>query len=295
MKKTIIILVLAAVATAAFLFGAVTNGWIDLPLIGTPPSPAAGFLRIYPKSGNSVYQLTSGGVESLLGGGGNGYGTYASLPASPGVAGASYKCSDCPFMFFSNGSAWQAFFGNDSLVTLPPTIAGGSWTQLNSPTVADLQGSILLTAPAAATDSMKMIAMTWNAANGATALFREDVYNQYSACGLAITDGAKYETFFGNINGGLMHLQVNTYSSQSAYNGTTQDGYAYAFTGAAIWMRLTVSGSNQIWATSHDGRNWFNVLTESATAYLTPSKVGVTCDSANGSFPAVGELLSWSN
>lgn len=45
-------------------------GYIDFTEIATPGSnPASGKLRFYPKSDNNFYKLTSGGAESLIGGG----------------------------------------------------------------------------------------------------------------------------------------------------------------------------------------------------------------------------------
>lgn len=59
--------------------GLLSATYFGLTQIATPSNPAAGHNRLYFKSDNSLYTLTSAGVETALGSGGGGGGTWGSI------------------------------------------------------------------------------------------------------------------------------------------------------------------------------------------------------------------------
>ena len=255
---------------------------------------AHGFAPKFPNN-TTTFLRGDGTYAAPSGGGSTGYGTYATLPATPGATGAIYKASDAPFVFYgASASVWDAWF-LDSKVTIPPTIAGGTWTQRNTPTVADLQGSILLTAPAVATNNLVSITQTWNASNGATVLLRGLCNLQFSQFGLSLTDGTKYYTMSIGLSGSTLVLQMNQWSNATTFSSTAQTSYVPYFGGDHIWCRIIISAGNRLWQVSHNGQNWLTVYTEADNTFLTETAVGVTIQSDNATYAATVEILSWSN
>ena len=65
---------IVTVDTAQTITNKTNDDELRLKHITTPSNPAAGYLKIYPKSDNKMYTLTSAGIETELGGGSSGGG-----------------------------------------------------------------------------------------------------------------------------------------------------------------------------------------------------------------------------
>lgn len=76
-------------------------------------------------SGDLVYISLCAGAFRQLQADATSYGTFANLPTTVPPAGASYKQTDGPYLWISNGSVWQAFW-NGYPVTTPPTTGWSS-------------------------------------------------------------------------------------------------------------------------------------------------------------------------
>lgn len=63
------------------------TGEQTLQEISTPSNPASGYLKIYPKTDNKLYKLTSAGTETEIGGGGSG----SQTPWTSDINGAGYN------------------------------------------------------------------------------------------------------------------------------------------------------------------------------------------------------------
>lgn len=107
---------LSGVTTDLTLVG---NGTASIPLsvsnitphISTPTNPASGYIRVYAKSDDKLYKLTSAGVETeITGGTGPGGGINAtsntSFPSSPSFADECYR-TDLDRWYKWNGTIWS--------------------------------------------------------------------------------------------------------------------------------------------------------------------------------------------
>lgn len=74
---------------------------IVMKAMGTQSNPAAGYVKIYPKTDKKYYSLDSDGVETELGGGGGTFTGFAAI--SGGNSGGTYGSFDCE-VFTSTGT-----------------------------------------------------------------------------------------------------------------------------------------------------------------------------------------------
>lgn len=132
-----------------------------------------------------------------------------------------------------------------------------------------------------------------------------DVYCGLTAsqnwCGLAISDGTKFETFGPNLNAGSGRMTVATWSNSTTFVGTpfTQVSGVAAGPGGVyspgfITLRLTDNGANRTFAYSINAGQTFNqVLSEASGTFLVPTQLGIfVLNSAGAAFMNSTWLLS---
>lgn len=220
---------------------------------------------------------TSGGVTPTSG-------TFAALPSCTSSV-LMYLFSDSFYNFArcDAASAWHYFLGGKEMI---PMVTGNfSWqNQGTSTDTTTFGGNILAYANTGSTGTAAVrgffesypggtftitTAMTWG---GAIATNNNG--------GLGISDGTQYEWFRLTPQGtagaqlaiGLLFCTTSTCGSSSIpYAGPTIP----CCSNAPFWERMQDDGTNRIWSWSIDGTTWIPAFTESRTANLTPTKIGI--------------------
>lgn len=251
-------------------------------------------------------------------------GLRSALPAAgSGNTGAVYKCTDCDAEYKSDGSAWTkirvAGVGS-ALIAEPPTTG---WTAVNMQTgwtfASDLDG-LLFTAPTTVSQAVGYQYRTYPG-SAFTLTVHMDLQLQkfpqvvnstsYAMPGIVISDGTKLITYgplWGNVSPGGVWNGPGAYIGAWRYNTTTSFSvasaqhqlYAVSTTlGAAIpvlprWFQFIDDGTNRKLRFSMNGLDWSpDYLSESRTAFLTPTRIGLSFDNYSGS-TATARVRSWS-
>jgi hypothetical protein len=100
-----------------------------------------------------------------------------------------------------------------------------------------------------------------------------------SAIGVAVTDGTKVHFLEVNSNGQTAGINVERWSSHTAFSSKDVSDLFPGSLPNPLWMRITwVSGTTTTtFSISQDGNTWFGVYT-SGTPYLTPNAAGFGFD-----------------
>jgi hypothetical protein len=216
-------------------------------------------------------------------------GTYASLPTSIPVAGTQYICTDCQLNFFSNGSAWIAFFMGIPVTVTPLT---ASFTKVGTGTMSDATGGLLIVGNSSAitwwTIASPSVPFTF------TAAFYQVASGEGAAIGIVTSDGTKYERFqlYGNTPTVMgVYYRATATGGDSLLQGATQNSSSIPFFAPVIFFRMVLDSTHRTFYVgdgSVDG--WVQFYQESATANLTTSEIGVFMyggSDANGAFRIV--------
>jgi hypothetical protein len=115
----------------------------------------------------TYWQMVAGAVgpQGIAGSGSVQYGTRASLPSTPGVAGSCYMCSDSPYTtYVSDGTNWNGRFMGLPVAdpALDATLVTRSTKTLTSSNFDTTQGGVLMTGQLAGSDDViaKVIPVT---------------------------------------------------------------------------------------------------------------------------------------
>lgn len=255
------------------------------------------FFKTNATAGQNLYGCTSSNTWTVLGGGSaassNSYGAYASLPASC-TAGDRYLTSDSIYEFACTASnTWRAF--NTSKLHVIPPSSGWSWVNQGSATVTYSLGYGYLSAPANATDSLRMQTRSASAPYTVTARIRvktNDTQN-YFAAGLMCRDSGSG----GIINFGIAGnggVKVISYYHASPTSGGSMRGTAINLgIYSDLWLRLSDNSTNRVLEYSINGADWLQHSSTANTTDVTCDQVGWFSNSANSSL-VDAMLLSWS-
>lgn len=191
-------------------------------------------------------------------------------------------------------------------IVAPPTIAGGTWTQIDNggtATFADITGGISITAPSANADLKAVVR-----APGAGAAFTLTAkvmsscsLNNFRQWGVVVSDGTKYEVFGGSSNSTntTWIAQVGAWT-----NNTTATTPRYSGTAAAdtypnlteVFFRVVYDGTNLAYQFSPIGTSgtFYQLYTEVANTFLAaPSKIGYYVDNQTATHTCQADLVHW--
>jgi trimeric autotransporter adhesin len=141
--------------TSKTLTSPIIGSFFDSPHAATPASPSAGTLRIYSKSDDRLYRITSGGVEQPIGSGLDP--VERSTALNPAVAGTLYLCNTTSAGFtitLPSGTAKASIgfldaretFATNNLTIAPATGQAIDGYAVNETLVMDVSGSwVILT------------------------------------------------------------------------------------------------------------------------------------------------------
>lgn len=257
------------------------NDWrLSVQYGTTVPSSCEGgkiFIKTNATSGSNSYACVNGSYV-LQGGSGSSltYGTFASLPATCS-AGDRYLTSDSLYEFScTSANTWTPFY-KGKRVYLPTSV---SFSDLNSPSSGStIGGSIYWKVAGTGANFRGKIATIPSAPYTLTVLIRTNFKpSNFARSGLILYDGTKV-FFCGITDAG--QIKSSNFSNVSTFASDNTVSPDYSLPQGDIWLRLADDNTNRYCRVSLDGINWQETLSQSRTAYLTPTYWGVAGNSEN--------------
>ena len=224
-------------------------------------------------SGTQVTEVITAGVfqDLLSAAGAITFGAIASLPGTVPVSGTLYICTDSPYSFLSNGSAWLAFvFGNP--VTRPLL---ANFTQVNAglTTFTTSGGGIGMLSTVASGDNVQWCSQALPSAP----YFIDIAFNiamggNTGNFGLGVSDGTKLSMItFGWESGTPNWVKRVQFNNQTSFNNNAAAGGITVWNSPMVWLRIQDDGTHLTYFYSPDGIVWIQVIQEARAAFLTPS------------------------
>lgn len=242
-------------------------------------------------------------------------GTLGSRPAAAaGNTGAFYFCTSNGVLYKSTGSAWV----KHEIISEAPSAFGDvpttGWTGVNMQTGASWAAdndAMLFTVPTiGSTDNFQYQYITYPTAPF-TLTARLEVSFQTQTVpgsvaalfGICISDGTKLIEVGPAFRNGTpatpwldsgWHLFPGSWTNLTTYSATyNSNAWPLAFLGQIPkWYRLADNATNRTWSYSFNGIDWVPIATESRTAFLTPTRIGVAGNNYSGN-GALLRVSSW--
>lgn len=308
--------------------GVLTNdehdGYSEMDHIAKPANPAAGKVRVYPKSDKKLYLLDEDGTETDLTATGAGGGaptdasyvvedahgslsaevvlgttiiksdTYANLPAAT-KAGRLYLPTDSHYLMRDTGAA-QAHWGPIFNLT-PPVSDDFAWINQGDASIVTTYGGVYLHAPRNASLNHRIRKKAAPATPWTISVYIQPMIpwpQNYMGCGLVFrqsSDG-KLQTLEMVYTSSILRLATRKFNSATAYSA---DYKLQSITYPLNWLQISDNGTNRYCRVSIDGKNWIEFHSIGRTDFLTADEVGffVAPESAGVTMPVGMMLLSW--
>jgi hypothetical protein len=239
-------------------------------------------------AGDNVYAVLSAGALTQIRSDSSMTGTYADLPGTVPVAGTRYKCTDVPYEFVSNGSAWLAWWMGVP-VTVPPLAS--SFSTAGSGTIASASGTLLITGYlsnySAFTVSSPSVPFTFE-------IGLYIIMPGNGGIGLCTSDGTKYE-YFALFPGSSGPLSVQYNSALNTYgSGLFSQSGTLGILPGLLFLKMVLDSSHRTYYIG-DGTNWVQVFQESHTANLTTSEIGIAIYGGTETLPVSGSVVHFSS
>ncbi len=246
------------------------------------------------------YGVTGGG-----GGGSISQGACSSLPGSVPASGTYYQCSDTPYNFISDGSAWHGYFATYP-ITVPLVCASWTWVnQLSSSCGGGGNYPLILTTPSnASLSNALLVRAVPSTPYSITATFTVPIIDLANACclnaGLVFyasgsTKFVAFEVGTGfnenNCTVGTPCLRVEEWNSPTSDNTGLQTGrYLYgASVPGGFTLKIRDDGTHRTYYLSSDGGlNFIQWYQEASGTFITPTHYGLVLLNLNsgGLIPA---------
>jgi hypothetical protein len=224
-------------------------------------------------------------------------GTFASRPAA-GVTSRIYLCSDCPYISYDDGAAWNTYCMGMP-VTEPPAVGSFSWINQGAATVTQLgsSGPITLTSITGNANSLNQQIVAAPATpytiTAAFAINLKPNGSNFPSGGIHFSDGTSKSSILqvqtpnlGAAGWYVTYWSSNTVAASNGYAGTG------IVTGNLMWARVKDDGTNRIYYTSMDGQTFNQVFTEVRTNNFTATNVGFCVNASTD--PSLVELTLYS-
>ena len=268
-------------------------------LSGTPANPAASHKKVYNKLG-TLKQLTSGGVETDLGGAGGGGGAITDIQASrpaAATAGRIFLPTDGygppGAVQYDNGVSWDNYV-NGFRCTNPPgsgsltAVSVGSETTL----VADGDGQLFTQMGTNSGTEMQAAYVTALPGGNYTFIVGMQLMSlmppNYAWIGLVLTNGTSnpatitYKSW-AMWSGNVTQVDIAKYSAMGTYNssyaGQTLPAY-HPFMQSVLFFKIHDNGTSRIFSVSVNCRSWTQIHSVGRTDYITPTHIGVVAGQA---------------
>jgi len=226
----------------------------------------------------------------------NQYGTRANLPSTTGQkTGNTYKCTDSPYSYIFNGSAWDAYVYG--MKVTEPVSANFSWANQGSCSVSSTYGGEILTFVKGSSDSLRVRYLAApSTPYTITALLVINMtptsYNMAGLCFYNSSSGKLCTLCFQLGSSGYLELARQNWNTTTSFSATVTNT-PIALAAGEVWLRITDDGTNFKFYASVDRVNWVLCETVSRTAFLTPQSVGYIADQTANLFDSTAWLLDW--
>lgn len=238
--------------------------------------------------------LTVGGMDqirtdiSMLG-------TFANLPV-PGVAflveGQRYKCTDAPYEFIYNGSAWIPFVNGFECV-LPENVF--TWANQGGASVSFVSGFAQVSIPGAGSTNLRVQFATQPSTPYTidVILSADLVTSESDSIGIGFYDGTKLSlmTIFGGTLGSEPGYQQVDYNSVTSFNAANVTLGSISTPFSIAFLRINNDGTNLHFYIGN-GYSWYLVRTVAIGSFLTPTDVCYVGNSQDSN-PVVFNIISW--
>jgi hypothetical protein len=189
----------------------------------------------------------------------------------------------------------QAWLGSILAPFTTPTL--GDFTAVNSASGStNTNGGIFLSAPASASDSLRIYKKTATAPYTITACFMfQFLLQDFHSAGLCWRQSSDGKIItFGVVTGdGLGDCEITCQDWTNATSFSATNASSDALPGTLLWLRIADNSTNRIASWSLDGYNFTAFFTETRTTFLTADEVGFFANSKSATWPASMTLLSW--
>lgn len=239
-------------------------------------------------SGDLVYISLCAGAFRQLQADAMQYGTFANLPTTVPPAGASYKQTDGPYLWISNGSVWQAFL-NGYPVTLPPSAATFSTTLGTGTLAASSDATSLLMEGTQSLYGYYIKTPTYSVPYSVQAAFVL-VWGCSSNALIVHSDGTKIMQW--GFNYGDFGIATQAMNSATSFNSNPYDPGNFYPAGSLIFLKISLTSSHRTYYIG-DGIDWVQTYQESNTFFLTTSKVGIGAYGGSASVGAVVKCVHY--
>lgn len=230
------------------------------------------------------------------GGGGGGDSThtsaYGSRPSASN-AGDLFLPSDGYNVQRDTGAAWVPW-GPLFSFTEPPAVSGFAWVNQGAATGADSKGAIVMTAPASASDNLRILKKTAPATpyTITVAMLPTLAGANYCKAGLCWRESSSGKV----IDFGVGYSTVFQLSATKWTNATTYSA-DYASLGmlplGVIFLRISDDGTNRKCSFSTDGQNFVQVHSVGRTDFMTADEIGLLLNENNANYTAAATFLSY--
>ena len=237
----------------------------------------------------NVPQYSGGGGGSIT------FGTRASLPGTVPASGSLYVCTDSPYQYLSDGTAWQAYmFG---FHVTEPILSNFTWANQGGATADTTFGGIYLSAPAVSGDNIRLLFIAApSTPYTITAAFLYNMVAPPGYGGLSFYDGTKFATALMAISSGPPPFPIVTaskFTNATTFSASYVNSPLIFMNGPLFWLRVTDNGTNRITSFSVDGQHFMQLNTIGRTDFLTATDVGFCLSSDSSTWPANLWLVSW--
>ncbi len=235
-------------------------------------------------------------INATPGSGGTGNSTYTtavgSEPGSPNSGDLDFYTNGVDIVRYS-GSAWVPWGPIFPLTA--PVSSSFSWVNQGSATIDTTSGGVYLFGPKTAGTSMRVreLSISTNTSLSAGFLFAPFSDSTSTAAGITLRESSSSKIAFFKLNAnGVLECAYGP----SATNLTTDAFTSHStLSMSAIWLRITLSGSNYVFFVSPNGQQWVQIAVVAKTTMFTTAadKWGFAVDAQTANFDVSMSLISW--
>lgn len=250
---------------------------------------------------NKTISATSNTVSGLTSSG-----TYASRPSASAVAsGSMYFCTDIDSVYRSDGTNWtlMGIAGTMTSGMGDPKSTGLSNTTLGSATFTADRGSRLLSVPSNGSDALRGEHWALSPTSNYTATFYLDFQvpnGAYTRHGVYLLESSSSKLTMLTLNNqGSFFISAERWNSFTAPTASFvgQFNLASGVSGSdgsfPHWFRIRDDNTNRYMEISFNGQDWFQILSEARTTFITPDYIGWGGSINNGSLTSKLRLRSF--
>jgi hypothetical protein len=272
----------------------------------TVPSTCEGgkiFIKTNASAGSNTYACVSGSYVLQGGTAGNSTttGSFANNPGSC-TDGDLRLPDDSAYILRCASNVWVQW--GTVMRSYNPALASITTTRnFGSSTAVTTRGGIVLTVPAGSGTQVRGIEKDVpTAPYTVTASFNALIMNQdYMTCGVYLSDETKlvsaalaYSSFVGTAG---PIIRLGKWNSVTSFLGDYLTTYATAgmFPNGNLTIKINDDNTNRITSVCLDpsGNDCMQLHSVSRTDHLTPTKIGIFCNTENTTYPAKIWLKSW--